>query len=463
MPGSGNFRPALAGSAAAAAAAPAYVPSLGEAANALGEALSSAARRVPARALLPLAGRVLPGVALGIALWELYKLAKERGWFSEVVPGYGAPPGYSYVKSCTESPHSRWRAVPAGSPCQDVGPFPPGTTPFYSLQTSCNTAATPAFELMAKIWTNPVNGVHWWRARQQWVRDVSSGVQPLIRVAEVPNSVRAAPPWLWPLTRPGAWQPLPIPRPIFNPEARQRAEDLANAFPEASRVGPAAPPRRPRPVTAPPWAQPGTRPAARPGSGTHVRPGSKVVPKERDYPDIRDWDPTNLQFYPAQSAMPYGVRPWVKPYEWPAVEWGIAVTGMSVVRTWEWQRTHPMARAPARTFEQKFRAPSSPLMGYYGQITEAIDALNAIFSALPQDLRQYYGHEFSGMNPAEQAWFLWKMRGDIDWGQAALNLAGNQIEDALGGAQGNVEAQAARDLGLPVTPSWHGGLPRSFR
>lgn len=96
-------------------------------------------------------------------------------------------------------------------------------------------------------------------------------------------------------------------------------------------------------------------------------------------------------------------------------------------------------------------------------VTEIVDALQAIYSGLPSELRKTYGREFSHMDPASQAWFLWEHRGDINWGNAAVALAGEALADTAYGIGGHVQGEMAKQMGMPVSPLSHGYVPQSYR
>ena len=353
---------------------------------------------------MPLAGRLIPGVLLGIAAWEAYQLWKS--WDDAPMRVFAIPRGYTYHDSCTGvGPPTRWRATAAAQVCETVRTI--SQSSFNAMSASVPVASTPQIELMSIVAKDGVPS-YYWRAHKRYLRQVGATGTSAVRTAVyLPPRDRGLPGWADPLPVPGLAEPLPIRPPIFYPGVNPAVRLLASTLPEATRVG--------------------------------YGVGSAAV-----------------------------TQPWVQPWAVPAPTWVWTLDPRRAPPAYvaAYQSTHALAAAPPRTYETKWRAPSPGgllAMRGYSMVTEIVDALQAIYSGLPSELRKTYGREFSHMDPASQAWFLWEHRGDINWGNAAVALAGEALADTAYGIGGHVQGEMAKQMGMPVSPLSHGYVPQSYR
>jgi len=142
----------------------------------------------------------------------------------------------------------------------------------------------------------------------------------------------------------------------------------------------------------------------------------------------------------------------------PATKWTWIIDASGVRFSGAKSSHHVMARAPARTWEQKFRAPSANTYAFsrgladiFGQATEILDATDVLYQALPKNTRQYFGRWWSTADPVSRAQLLWDERENIDFGEAVVGLLLNEAQDRLIGAGSAVEAAVVREVGLPTT------------
>lgn len=86
--------------------------------------------------------------------------------------------------------------------------------------------------------------------------------------------------------------------------------------------------------------------------------------------------------------------------------------------------------------------------GLIGFATEATDAIDAVFKALPYKYRSRRGRKYPFTNQ-EKLERLWKHWDKVDLGEAANNLAMNELKDRFFGKVGRELGKQARRHGLP--------------
>ncbi len=272
-------------------------------------------------------------------------------------------------------------------------------------------------------------------------------VDPAIASAPV---TRATP---WTNPSPGRWPRVPdwvdpfskpIGEPLFTPAPpRYREIPLRRPHPwrspwERTDKGPAPRPSpRPEPATRPgPGTSPGVSPAPSPGP-TFV-PGNPVDPRN-PYPDPLPIPDTIVITQPIGATAPG--------------------TGTTVV-THPNANPHQRSRPEPGTKEHKIRGKKSfqIILGVAGFVTESLDALNAVWKALPEECRTgYYKLRYRDKATGEFKTYMkrrfranqsqrlgdvtkcWK---DVDMEKALENLLMNQLEDAGIGAIGRLNRDA---------------------
>lgn len=195
----------------------------------------------------------------------------------------------------------------------------------------------------------------------------------------------------------------------------------------------------------------------------------KIVPKSPAQPD------------PVAPTIP-GQKIWEVPYSWPATLPGLVPWGQPLLnpfpdpvpvrlapqqpRTNPWgetvrgprpnPRTFPNRpdlphKPPPRTKERKaMLALGGPMAWIVGALTESMDAVDALYRALPEWLRKRLWKEHGGyMSPWDKANALYRHLGDVDIGKAVNNLIMDEIEDRAWGALGRITATANRIRGMP--------------
>lgn len=119
----------------------------------------------------------------------------------------------------------------------------------------------------------------------------------------------------------------------------------------------------------------------------------------------------------------------------------------------------PVRRPPGPdTKEKKSRvtASSAPGYGFANAIGEAVDAIEAIWEAIPKEFRTkkkwvppWFRHR-PKPTPQEMLRDIWKHHDKINWNEAYDNLIENEIEDRLYGKLGKLGGRAGRRIGRPV-------------
>lgn len=220
---------------------------------------------------------------------------------------------------------------------------------------------------------------------------------------EVPPEIETqVPTWVDPLRTPGHFHPAPT-APAY------RA--IPHRYPNPNRSPTEQPQRGPMVVPAP--RVPTTRP------GRIDRPGTFPFP-------------------------PVAPSPAPAPAPGPQAPPG-TVTGAPSEPTMRWRSTRslPQLRTPRkfprrprrREKEKKVRmgAFAARVMWVVGQVTEGLDLIDAIYAALPDELRSMHYHELGEFAPTPQDKLLWiaKHFQEIDGGKMVENIAMNWAEDEV--------------------------------
>lgn len=117
----------------------------------------------------------------------------------------------------------------------------------------------------------------------------------------------------------------------------------------------------------------------------------------------------------------------------------------------------PLARPRENVKERKARSSSSWLLAAFRiaqkgmrELTEAGDAIDAVYEALPKWLQRYLKKQNGGknLNPYQKAMAVWSNLDRVDLNDAVVNLVYNQIEDYVIGKGFKSVQDAANRLGI---------------
>lgn len=190
----------------------------------------------------------------------------------------------------------------------------------------------------------------------------------------------------------------------------------------------------------------------------YVPPGvplNPVVPRDPLIPPRVPLDPVN-PVKPVRPLRP--LRP-LRPSVVPAV--GVIVNISPVPWTPPVVAVHPgghhVAPPPKGTKEQKRKMGSGALaavMAAVNGITEGVDLLNALYNALPSNLRWYYNEGRwwqKNRTPQDKAKALWDNLDQLDLSSALQNIVREQIGDLVAGRFGAALGEGSR-VGTPGRP-----------
>lgn len=194
----------------------------------------------------------------------------------------------------------------------------------------------------------------------------------------------------------------------------------------------------------PPMADPMSLPMDRP-LGAPVPVPYRWLPYRRSNPYR---SPTEQTQFGYKMAVPYWfplIGPFPSQLQWPGQS-AKPVPGQPVVPG---VKPNPQPPGP-RNHERKSKAKGAMAMalraGY--AVTEGLDALDAVFKALPAKYRK--GAE----TPQEKAYRIWKHYKHLDMGKVVFNLVANHYTDKLvGGASGRAGRDIKKATGHHSLPS----------
>lgn len=395
---------------------PIATPSAAQAAMAAGQmaqALLSAGRKASnvSAGAARLLGRALPALGLMLTLWDAYQIWRlmQAGTKKDLpVPGRWHWPGYKcvgyYRTGCGNPSHHNG---PPTAFYEPTGIFGINHTNVTVRSLGSTPTAVGHFQTVKDVPYDGIGPQPQYNSKELW--QAIAGQTPGAGRSEAhPRGIdRPAPPW-------GGGQPKPL-----MPAAAPTSMPLQNAA---------------------------VRAAAK-AAGTWPE-GSSSGNDVRKYPPI--------------------AVPGTGPFR-PATKWVVQVGPNGTYKSGAQPGQHLMAKAGHNTYETKYRAPSPTQVGggvpmkLYGKVTESLDVLEIAFQGLDSNLRKYYGRQFTQASIGEKAAMIWQLRADIDWSGVATSLFLNEVADMLSGASGQIKANVAKMVGLPVTTDYHGYVPRSAR
>lgn len=241
--------------------------------------------------------------------------------------------------------------------------------------------------------------------------------------------VPMVPPSIDPFTPPLMPQPEPAPVPY-----RLIPRRINNPWRSPSEQPQRGPIRMPSPSPAPVPPNPGQPPRDKPEK--EKPPKKPPREKPRDRPRVPPWrDPEDNPFIP---------RIWRDfPYRQQAPRREFQVGR----RVRPWQSRNPADRRPPPkgTKERKLKSPVyyRAIMSIFDLVTETMDVVNALYWAIPPNLRKK-GYT----SPVDKARAVYRHFGEIDLDTAIKNLMRNQLEDMLIGMQSKVSQAAMRNFGF---------------
>lgn len=194
-------------------------------------------------------------------------------------------------------------------------------------------------------------------------------------------------------------------------------------------------------------------PITEPAPQPDPRPGVRVTPKRHHRRALEPWrSPT--------------YRPEVGPEPVPPIAPGpgvvIDVGPRPDIKPHVFHRplTHTPRRPPDKTKEKKVKGglPPGVTAALLNGITEGLDALNALWEALPDAVKfadklaaWKQGKKFP--TALDKAQSLWKNLDQMDWDAAVDNLIAEHAEDSFYGRIGRAQARVNRALNTPLGPS----------
>lgn len=382
---------------------------------------------------------------------------------------FGIPIAF-YLEYATNTPTDRVMKIPHGwTPCAEPCPSG-GPTWFEKVQITSTSSLCPSNQCIggqalpfAAPYGAPVatNQKQFWVFQRRIPPFLSTrydGIQAWTRPVTTTHVPTYSAPFYYPVAPPLEWfapswdpytippkVPLPTPSPIPWKSIPFRPLNRPDRAPgEQTQVGPAS-----QPIGDPkfnPNAEPGTEPLPAPVP----KPGSpRVVPDPFDAP--RFLPTRRRRFEPRPDTIPrYDPQGEPVPQSRPIPRSGLELAPKPGTRR---RPGHDFAKPPPGTKERKFIgniSPRSPLGLLVNFITESVDTINAIYKALPADIRSatFRKGGYVRVSPQVKAQTIYDNFDAVDINQAIENIVLEQLEDFVYGKLGQASASASKNLGL---------------
>lgn len=124
---------------------------------------------------------------------------------------------------------------------------------------------------------------------------------------------------------------------------------------------------------------------------------------------------------------------------------------------------NPVRRPPKRVRERKLRTRSAQAFNLIRRVFEAafeaVDIIDAIYEALPRNVRDWYG--ITRRDPVDRMWVIHRHWQTISLEEMVVNLVANEVEDYIYGRLGRVSQNVAQNLFLSTGPQFGSGARRS--